>query len=123
VFHRVVGQLPVYQSGSAHPSSDKMIPTILPWENFVCRLGSVTPPRVDGQTDVEVFPSQVIPWFRMSTSRKPASLNEDAGTHVLGLKTKRGIFGGFRSINECHPSRSPQHQECGAYRDAEIGLR
>ena len=27
---------------------------------------------------------------------------------------------GFRSINECH--RSPQHRECGAYCDGEIGL-
>ena len=50
-------------------------------------------PRVDGQADLQVFPSQVTPWFHMSKSRKPTSLNEDVGTHGLCLKAKRGMFG------------------------------
>ena len=58
MFHRAVGQRVVH---SSHSSSDKMIPASLPRESFVCRLGSVTPLRVDGQAVLEVPPSRMIP--------------------------------------------------------------
>ena len=70
-------------------ASGNMIPAGLPGKCFVCLLGAL---RVDGQADLEVFPSRVIPWFHMSTSRKPVSPNGDVGTHCLGLKPTRGMF-------------------------------
>ena len=55
--------------------------------------GSVTALRADDSgADLQVFPSGVIPWFRMSTSIKPVSLNEDVGAYILCLKTTRGMF-------------------------------
>jgi hypothetical protein len=36
-----------------------------------------------GWADLEVFLGRLTPWFRMSTSRKPVSLNEDMDAHIL----------------------------------------
>ena len=90
-------------------------PADLPWESLLCRLGSVTALRVDGQTDLERFSSRVISWFHMymSTSRKLVSLNEGGGAHALGLKTTRGVFGALSLTGSGDHSHSGFREDKG----------